>query len=143
MLPIAQAISLAHEKGLDLVEIAPNAKPPVCKIVDWKKFLYQEKKKEKGKKKGQKGGQVKRVRITLKISPHDIETRVNQVEKFLKKGYKTKLEIFLRGREKAMPILAQTKLTDFYNKINSIVPIVEDGQMKRTMNGFEIIIGRK
>lgn len=125
------------------MEIAPNAKPPVCKIVDWKKFLYQEKKKEKNKKKGQKGGQVKRVRITLKISPHDIETRVNQVEKFLKKGYKVKLEIFLRGREKAMPVLAKTKLTDFYNQINSLVPIVEDGQMKRTMNGFEIIIGKK
>lgn len=94
-----EALNLAIEKKLDLVKIAPNAKPPVCKIMDYGKHRYEQQKREKEAKKKQKTTQVKEVRLSLKIEKHDLETKANNANKFLSKGDKVKVSLRFKGRE--------------------------------------------
>ena len=101
-----EALSLAGERDLDLVEIAPQAVPPVCRIMDYGKFLYELHKKEHEAKKHQKQIQVKEIKFRPKISIHDYTFKVRHVQRFLKDGNKVKITIMLRGREKAKPELA-------------------------------------
>ncbi len=104
--PLDEALSLAGEKGLDLVEIAPNASPPVCRIMDYGKFLYELHKKAQEAKKHQKQIQVKEIKFRPKISIHDYSFKVRHVQRFLNDGNKVKITVMLRGREKAKPELA-------------------------------------
>jgi len=97
----AQALALAKEKELDLVEISPKANPPVCKIMDWGKFQYLQAKKEKEARKKQKKVDMKGVRFRLATSENDLNFKLNQTKRFLEKGHKVRVEILLRGREKA------------------------------------------
>lgn len=99
VLPIFNAIQKAKEEGKDLVEVAANAKPPVAKIIDFKKFKYLEAKKEKEEKKGKKGGGTKEVLFTPFIAQNDINTRIKKIRGFLKDGDKVKLRILFKGRE--------------------------------------------
>jgi translation initiation factor IF-3 len=101
-----EALSLAAERGLDLVEIAPNAAPPVCRIMDYGKFLYELHKKAQEAKKHQKQIQVKEIKFRPKISIHDYSFKVRHVQRFLNDGNKVKITVMLRGREKAKPELA-------------------------------------
>jgi translation initiation factor IF-3 len=96
-----EALSLAQEQGLDLVEISPDAKPPVAKIVDWGKFNYQRTKQLQKNKKNAKNLEMKQMRFGLKIGEHDLAIKMNKVIKFLEAGHKVKLTIFYRGRELA------------------------------------------
>jgi translation initiation factor IF-3 len=96
-----EALALAVEQGLDLVEISPDAKPPVAKIVDWGKFNYQRTKQQQKNKKTAKALEMKQMRFGLKIGDHDLEIKMNKVRKFLEAGHKVKLTIFYRGRELA------------------------------------------
>lgn len=89
----------AREKDLDLVEIVPNASPPVCRIMDLKRFLYEQKKKEKEIKKKQKAFQTKEIRFTPETSEHDYKFKKQHVENFLKEGHRVKVTIFYKGRE--------------------------------------------
>lgn len=100
ILSINEAIALANEKGLELVEISPNATPPVCKIMDYGKFKYEKTKKEKENKKKQKNVVIKELRIKPHIDEHDKETKISQIEKFIAKEYKVKVSLRLSGREK-------------------------------------------
>lgn len=93
-----EAIQRAQDAGLDLVEIAANADPPVCKIMDYGKFLYQQSKKEKAAKAKQHTVTVKGVRLTPKISVHDLETKAAQGREFLEEGHKVKVFVLFRGR---------------------------------------------
>ncbi len=93
------ALQKAREKDLDLVEIVPNASPPVCRIMDLKKFLYEQKKKEKEIKKKQKASQTKEIRFTPETSEHDYKFKKQHVESFLKEGHRVKVTIFYKGRE--------------------------------------------
>ena len=95
------AFNLARDKGLDLIAIAPNANPPVCKIVDMGKFLYEKAKKEKEAKKKQMKVEMKQMRYRLKIDKNDLDTKNRKVRKFLESGNRVKLEIWFRGREMA------------------------------------------
>ena len=97
----ADAQRLAYEKDLDLVKIAPNATPPVCKIMDYGKFRFEQMKKEKEAKKNQRVVEVKEVRMSLNIDTNDFNTKVNQAAKFLAQGHKLKVSIRFRGREMA------------------------------------------
>ncbi|MDP3994209.1 MAG: translation initiation factor IF-3 [bacterium] len=99
VLPIFKAIELAREKGLDLVEIATTAKPPVVKITDFKKFLYQEEKKERETKKKAKGGELKGIRLTPFMAKGDLEVRIRRAEEFLKDGDKIKVSVRFMGRQ--------------------------------------------
>jgi translation initiation factor IF-3 len=113
VLGLSEALKLALSKGLDLLEVNPASNPPVAKISDYGKFEYHQRKAEKKIKASHKTQEVKVVRIGLKTSPHDAEIKAAQADKFLQKGHRVKLEIFLRGREKAHRDLAKTKLLDF------------------------------
>merc|ERR1712072_1482885 len=96
--PLSKALSMAEEKGLDLVEISPNAEPPVCKIMDYKKFLYEQKKREKAMKQKASKVVVKEIRFGPNTDDHDYEFKKNHAEKFLKDGAKLKAYVFFKGR---------------------------------------------
>ncbi len=98
VVPIQEALAIAKEAGLDLVEVAGNADPPVCKVMDYGKMAYQAKKKKTGPK-GKIG--LKEISFSVQISIHDIETKLNKAKQFLEKGHKLKFNLILRGREKA------------------------------------------
>ena len=97
----SEALQLAEQRELDLVEISPNANPPVCKIVDWGKFNYQKTKQAQKSKKNAKSLDVKQMRFGLKIGDHDLGVKLNKVNGFLEAGHKVKLTVFYRGRELA------------------------------------------
>ena len=101
ILDTKEALALALEKGLDLVEISPNAEPPVCKIMDYGKFRFEKLKKDKENKKKQKQVVVKELRIKPHIDEHDMNTKISQIKKFLEKDHKVKVSLRLLGREKA------------------------------------------
>jgi len=96
-----EALQLAVEQGLDLVEISPEANPPVAKIVDWGKFNYQKTKQQQKNKRNAKALEMKQMRFGLKISPHDLGVKMSKVTGFLETGHKVKITIFYRGRELA------------------------------------------
>ena len=98
-MPPYEAIRKAREKNLDLVEISPTAQPPVCRIMDYGKYLYQQEKKEREAKKHQKTITVKEVKFRINVDDHDYETKKNHVLRFLGEGDKVKATIFFRGRE--------------------------------------------
>ena len=95
----SEAIKKAEEMGLDLVEISPNADPPVCKIIDYGKFCYQQTKREKDQKKGSVHGKVKEVKFKPNIDTHDLNVKIKRAKEFLEKGFKVKFTCMFRGRE--------------------------------------------
>lgn len=98
-MPIFNAIQKARELGTDLVEVAPNANPPVCKLIDFKKFKYQEAKKERGEKKGQKGGELKEIVFSPFIGQNDLNIRIKKIKDFLIDGNKVKIRVKFTGRQ--------------------------------------------
>ena len=107
------AFRIATEKNLDLVKIAPQAKPPVCKIMDYGKYRFEQSKREKEARKNQHVVDIKEIRLSLKIDTHDFETKANQAMKFLKAGNKVKVSIRFRGREMAHPENGLTTMQEF------------------------------
>ena len=104
------ALALARSRGLDLVEVAPNENPPVCRLMDYGKFRYEQTKKERDSRKSQKQVIVKEVRFSPKIDEHDIDYRTKMVRRFLDEGYKVKLTVKFKGRELAHPNLGRDVL---------------------------------
>lgn len=98
---LEEALSRAGEAGLDLVEVAPKAKPPVCRIMDYGKCIYEQNKKMRDQKRKQSRQKVKEVKFHPNIEEHDYQTKLNKVIAFLEKGYKVKVSMFFRGREMA------------------------------------------
>ena len=109
----AQANQLAEEQGLDLVKISPNAVPPVCKIMDYSKFCYDQKKREKDAKKNQKVVEIKEILMSPSIDTNDFNTKVKAAQKFLADGNRVKVSVRFRGREMAHTNLGEKLLTDF------------------------------
>lgn len=105
-----EALKIAEERNLDLVKIAPMAKPPVCKIMDYGKFRFEKAKKEKEARKNQKIIETKEIRLSLNIDSHDFETKINNAKKFIAGGNKLKVSIRFRGREMAHPELGLEKM---------------------------------
>jgi translation initiation factor IF-3 len=99
VMPTGEALKQAQEKGLDLVEVAPKAQPPVCKIVDFKKFRYLEAKKSQGEKKKKKSVEIKEIRLTPFMADGDFNFRLQRAEEFLKNGHRLKLSVFFKGRQ--------------------------------------------
>jgi translation initiation factor IF-3 len=99
----SQALGAAQQQGCDLVEVAPNATPPVCRIVDFGKFKYEQEKREREARKHHHATKLKEIKIRLNIDPHDYETKVNHMRDFLGDGMKVKVTMMLRGRENAHP----------------------------------------
>ena len=110
---VKEGLRLAREEGLDLVEVAPLAKPPVCRILDFGKFLYALSKKEKESRRKHKTIEVKEIKLTSKIDDHDYQTKLNHARKFLEKGNKVKLTLFFRGREITHMDLGEKMIQNF------------------------------
>jgi len=134
---LEKAIQMARERHLDLIQITERVNPPVCKILDYGKYLYRLQKKEKETK---KSSEMKEIRLTFNISPHDLEIRAERAEKFLKKGDRIKLEMILRGREKSLRDFAKNKLKQFLEILNSKIKIKIEGELKKTPRGFTVIV---
>lgn len=113
VMPIAQALALADEHGLDLVEVSPQAQPPVVKLISFDKFKYQQKKAEQLQKKRVKKVEVKTIRLSAKIAAHDIATKAKRADEFLQDGDWVKLELRMRGREQAFLDVAHKQLESF------------------------------
>lgn len=108
-----EALRKAEERNLDLVKISPNAKPPVCKIMDYGKYRFEQSKREKENRKNQRVIEIKEIRLSLNIDTHDFETKVNHAHKFLKAGNKVKVSIRFRGREMAHPQIGEVSMKHF------------------------------
>jgi translation initiation factor IF-3 len=112
-MPPKEALRLAEERALDLVKIAPQANPPVCKIMDYGKYRFEQTKREKEARKKQKTVDIKEVRLSLKIDTHDFETKVGHAKRFLTAGDKVKVSIRFRGRELAHPQIGLDNMERF------------------------------
>ncbi|CAN5771182.1 translation initiation factor IF-3 [soil metagenome] len=110
VLSLREALAIAGEKDLDLVEVAPNANPPVCRLMDYGKYLYEKQKRERESRKAQKQIEVKEVRLRPKTDEHDIQVVLTKIRKFTKEGAKVRVRIRFRGREIYHPDVAQELL---------------------------------
>ena len=124
------AMKLAREANLDLVKIAPTAKPPVCKIIDYGKYRYEQARKEKEARKKQKTIEVKEVRLSPNIDTNDLNTKVNQARKFVSSGNKVKVAVRFRGRELAHTAVGKTILEDFAQKLSDIAVIDKPAKLE-------------
>lgn len=132
-----EAQKLADEKRLDLVKISPTAKPPVCKIMDYSKYKFDQAKKEKEARKKQKTVSVKELRLSPNIDTHDVEVKVKKAIEFLKGGDKVKVSIRFRGRELGRTDVAVDILKDFADKVSEFGVIDKQPKMEaRTMAMF-------
>lgn len=131
-----EAQALADARGVDLVKIAPMAKPPVCKIMDYSKYRYEQTKREKENRKKQKTVETKEIRLSLNIDIGDFNTKVNQARKFLAKGDKIKVSIRLRGREMAHPELGETNMQRFADELSEEATI----DKKPKLEGRQILM---
>ena len=125
-----EALQLAKEAELDLVKIAPGAKPPVCKIIDYGKYKYEQTRKEKEAKKKQKTVEIKEVRLSPNIDTNDLNTKVNNAKKFISKGNKVKVTLRFRGREMAHVQQSKHILDDFAQMLGDIAVIEKPAKME-------------
>ena len=117
IIPPFEALKMARERNLDLVEISPTAQPPVCRIMDYGKFLYQKEKQEREARKHQKVITVKEVKFRINVDEHDYQTKKNHVIRFLEEGDKVKATIFFRGREMTRQSLGRQVLERLLNDV--------------------------
>jgi len=136
---LQEALQIAKERSLDLVQVTEKVEPPVCKIIDFGKYVYSEEKKKRKSEK-QSGGQLKHIRISFRISLHDLETKARMAQKFLEKGNKVRIEMPLRGRERALQEFAKGKMKRFLEILEETLPIIIERDLKREPRGFTIIV---
>ena len=136
-MPTKEAQKLADDAGLDLVKIAPTAKPPVCKIVDYGKYRYEQVRREKEAKKKQKTVEVKEIRLSPNIDTNDINTKMNAARKFISKGDKVKVTLRFRGREMAHMANSKHILDDFAENLADIATVEKAPKVEgRSMTMF-------
>ncbi len=123
ILSLSKALEMAEAQGLDLVEIAPMATPPVCKIMDYNKYKYEQTRKMKEAKKNQKQVVVKEIKVTARIDTHDLETKLSQVTKFLEKENKVKITLVLFGRERMHASRGVETLNEIAERFSEIADV--------------------
>lgn len=126
----AQANALAEEQEMDLVKISPNAVPPVCKIMDYSKFCFDQKKREKEAKKNQKVVEIKEIRMSPSIDTNDLNTKVKNAQKFLKDGNRVKVSVRFRGREMAHTNLGEKLLMDFAQTCSELATMEKNPKLE-------------
>ena len=129
---VREALAKAREKGLDLVEIAPTAQPPVCKILEYSKYIYEQGKKSKDAKKKQKAVSLKEIRLKSRIASHDLEVKVKQIEGFLKKKDMVRVSVVFYGRENQHKDIGFTMLDEMKTKLAAVGDI--DGTVQTQGN---------
>ncbi len=135
---LRDALRKSREANQDLIQVTDKLEIPVCKIMDYGKYAYQQGKKEKK----QKTNDLKSIRLSFRISEHDMQTRANAAIKFLKSGDKVKIEMRLRGREKALTNFAKDKMEKFTKLLNEQFPIKIERELKRDPRGFTMLIAK-
>tara|TARA_Y100000310_G_scaffold67752_1_gene63132 strand:+ start:2270 stop:2836 length:567 start_codon:yes stop_codon:yes gene_type:complete len=136
------ALQLAKERNLDLIQVTEKVDPPVARLGNYGKYLYQQEKKEREmRKKG--GGELKEIRLTFNISDHDMETRVTQAHKFLSKGDRIRIVLRLRGREKALKNHAREKVEKFVSQLTSHIPTKVEKPLQQEPRGLTMIITKQ
>jgi translation initiation factor IF-3 len=133
MLTIKEALTMAEQEGLDLVEIAPNADPPVCKVIDYGKFRYDQTKREKESKKAQVVIKVKEIKVKPNIDENDLQTKLRQARSFIEKGNKVKMTCVFRGREMAYPEMGEKVLRILVEGLDDIAQIESPMKMMGRM----------
>jgi len=141
IVPIAEALRMAHERDLDLVEVGPTVQPPIAKILDFGKFMYQKEKQEKQSGGRHKEHETKTVRVGYKTGDHDLAFKAEKVDEFLGEGHSVKLELTLRGREKALAHLGKEKLLKFMGRIQT--PFTAQGQPLRSPYGWVLMVQKE
>lgn len=137
IMPLRRAMELAEQKNLDLVKIAPQANPPVCKIIDYGKFRFEQAKREKEARKNQRVVEIKEVRLSLNIDTHDFETKKNHALRFISEGNKVKASIRFRGREMGHPELGLEIMRRFADAMSEVVNVEKPAKLEgRTMLMF-------
>ncbi len=135
VMTLEEALSEAKERELDLVEISPKAVPPVCKIIDYGKYQYEQAKKEKQQRNASKGHETKGIRLSFRIGPGDLERQSKKAEEFLTTGHPIRIQLIMKGREKAHKNLAFDKIKEFIKQLG------EFGKLEQTpkLGGFQIV----
>lgn len=123
VMSVREALSIAEGKNLDLIEISPQAKPPVCKIMDFGKYRYMQAKKEKESKKSQVQIKVKEIKLKPNIDKHDLETKINKAKKFLDKGMKVRVTCTFRGREMLHTEIGESLIQKVFDEVQEIASI--------------------
>lgn len=134
IVPLPRALDIARQSNLDLVEVSPNTVPPVCRILDYGRFKYDQTRKEREARKAQKTQTIKEMRLKPKIGEHDLEFKTRLIEGFLKEGDKVKVTVNFRGRENAHPELGRQVLEEVVKRLNSLgaverAPLLEGRSM--------------
>ncbi|HHP7230676.1 MAG TPA: translation initiation factor IF-3 [Xenococcaceae cyanobacterium] len=137
--PLEQALALATEKQLDLVEIAPQASPPVCKLIDYGKYKYQLQKKESEAKKNQRDNAVKELKVRYCTDVGDLKTKLRQARSFLSNGNKVKLSMRFRGREKAFVHLGKEKLEQMVGQLADVAKVYEHNLRSKSQMHITLI----
>ena len=130
IMPAVKALELAYEEDLDLVKIAPQAKPPVCKIIDYGKYRFELAKREKEARKNQHIVEIKEVRLSLNIDVHDFETKKSHAQRFLKEGNKVKVSIRFRGREMGHPAQGYEFMRHFAETLVEIANVEKPAKLE-------------
>jgi translation initiation factor IF-3 len=126
VVPTEQALERAQEQDLDLVEVAPNSKPPVCRILDYSKYKYEQEQKAKAARKHQQQVNVREIKLRPKIADHDYETKRNHVERFLRNQDKVKVTIMFRGREQTHPERGRMLLDRLFQDVEELATIEQE-----------------
>ena len=127
---LRDALDMAHERNLDLVEVSPNANPPVCRVMDYGKFLYDRDKRERKARKAQKNVEVKEIRLSPKIGEHDIDFRVRDAHRWLEEGLKVRVRVRFRGREITYPEIGRTMLQQVAERLSDVATIENPPRME-------------
>ncbi len=130
IVPLREALMMAEERGYDLVEVAPNAVPPVCRLLDYGKFRYEQSKKEREARRNQKQSELKQIRLMPKTDDHDVAVKANQARRFLLAGDKVKFNLRFRGREMAHPEIGRQMLDEIAAQLSDIAVIEQKPLME-------------
>lgn len=139
----AAALQLAQDEAMDLIEVSPKANPPVCKLMDFGTFKYQKEKEAKKQRAANKEVEIKGIRLSFKIGTNDLDVRRKQALKFLDKGHKIRIEMILRGREKAFFNRAKDIMMDFMESLQSDYTVKVEQPVKKAGSRLQMIIARE
>lgn len=144
VMPTEKALALAQERGYDLVEVSPKAEPPVCRFLDYGQFKYEREKEARAKKANARKVEVKGIRLSVKMGAHDEQVRRQKATEFLGEGHKIKVELMLRGREKAHVDIAKQRIEGFIASLKETHPTLYiDQPFQRQAGNCSAIIGKK
>lgn len=143
VMPVPEAIRVARENGLDVVEVAPNTDPPVCRLMDYGKFRYEQAKKEREARKSQKSSAMREVRMRTRIGDHDMQRKTGKIREFLAEGDKVKVSVQFRGREMTHPEIGNQLLGKVARSLMDSARVETPPIMERRMMSMVLVPGRK